>query len=78
MPYFIRCSIEGVKYLNDIIINNPVNLELCKFIVKGNFKYYPDNIGLPSIKFEGCDSVWIYDSKEQRDLEFEWISKIQK
>ena len=77
MVHFIKCSIEKVKYCRSKIFNNPVNLNLCQSISKSRLKYYPDNTGVPSIRFKGCDTEWVYDSAKERDIEFDRISSIK-
>lgn len=71
---FIKSSVERVNYRGDFIYNHPVNLLLCKGIIKNRIKFYPDNTGIPSIYFKGCDIEWGYLSIEQRDKDFEDIA----
>ena len=71
---FIRSSLEKVKYRGHILENHPVNLLLCKGIMKNRIQYYPDNTGIPSIYFKGCSIEWGYSSEEQRDKDFEDIA----
>lgn len=74
-PFFVSSSVESAMYMRgEIIENNPVNLSMCKSIAKNNYCWYPDNMGLPSIEFYGCDTKWVYDDKETRDRDFERIS----
>ena len=77
MPYFVKCTVESVMYGRDLITNNPVNLDCCKYIKKSKYNLYPDNKGYPAITFEGCDAQWVYSSVEARDIDFERISNIQ-
>ena len=75
MPYFVKCSIESIRYMRGKIVKNrPVNLALCKSIGKGKFAWYPDNTGQPSIVFDGCDVEWAYNDEEERDSDFERLS----
>jgi hypothetical protein len=77
MPYFITCIVPQIEYLRgETVKNNPINLDLCKSIEKTKFSWYPDNIGKPSITFNGCDSRWVFDRKQDRDTEFERITSI--
>ena len=71
---FIKSSVERVNYRGDFIYNHPVNLLLCKGIIKRKICYYPDNTGRPSIFFKGCDIEWLYPTAEQRDKDFEDIA----
>jgi hypothetical protein len=73
-PYFITCSLESLTYPRGIeVANSPVNLFWCKSIKKGRYRCYPDNEGLPSIIFKGCDVEWVYKSEEMRDEEYSRI-----
>lgn len=63
-----------MRYGASEITNSPVNLSLCKEIVKQQLKWYPDNMGLPTIKFEGCDTSWVYSCAESRDLDYKMIA----
>lgn len=70
-PLFIESSTKHVTYLRgEKIINNPVNISLCKSIKRSVFAWYPDNVGKPSIKFNGCDVEWVYDHETQRDEDY--------
>jgi len=73
MTRFIKCPIENIRYRQDTIDNNPVNIELCKSILKSRLAYYPDNTGKPTIKFKGCDTEWVFNNDESRNKEFEKI-----
>ena len=74
-PYFVRCSLESFRYLRDETVNNnPVNLSLCTSIRKCTFAWYPDNKGKPSIKFDGCNKEWAYQTEADRDADFERIA----
>ena len=75
MTYFAKCSLESFLYRGgETVVNKPVNLALCKSIRKGNFAWYPDNTGKPSILFDGCDVEWAYNSEEARDKDFERLT----
>jgi len=39
----------------------------CKAIKKSTVAWYPDNIGVFSIKFKGCGEEWVFESKKDRD-----------
>jgi hypothetical protein len=69
-PIFFISSIERVNYRGGILDNKPVNLTLCKSIKKDRLNYYPDNEGIPSIKFDGCDVEWVYNDEAMRDKDF--------
>lgn len=73
-PFFATCLVESVNYNNNTLENVPVNLALCKSINKGKYSWYPDNIGLPSIEFGGCDITWIYADESTRNSDFMRIS----
>ncbi len=51
----------------------PINLDLCQSISKDRYRCYPDNEGLPSIYFRGIEIRWVYNSKTDRDWDFENI-----
>lgn len=74
--HFIQCVRSEITYRHSPVQNNPVNLALCKSIQKGRLIWYPDNEGLPTIKFNGCDTEWTFYKDEERDLEFEKIAKM--
>ena len=75
-PWFVECSVPSVRYLRgETVNNNPVNISLCTSIRKGQYRWYPDNEGLPSIVFDGCEVKWVYNSAKERDLDFENIVK---
>ena len=78
MPYFITCTNKATEYRSDVIVNHPVNLGLRKSIRKSTLKWYPDNTGVPSIIFSGCDTEWAFSSDKDRDTEFEKISAIKE
>ena len=70
-PFFITCRVKEIIYLRGKkVVNNPVNLALCKTIEKTKYSWYPDNEGRCAIRFNGCDQEWVFDSKEDRDSEF--------
>lgn len=71
---FIKSSVERVNYRGNILDNHPVNLLLCKGIIKNRINWYPDNVGIPSIYFKGCDVEWAYSYVEDRDKDFEDIA----
>jgi hypothetical protein len=71
MVLFVTPPEQEIQYVRGEIINNwPVNLELCTELVKIRVRWYPDNRGLPGIKFNGCDSEWAFTSEEERDQVF--------
>lgn len=76
--YFINCRWPSVEYLRgQTLFNDPVNIALCKSISRSKFAWYPDNTGLPSIAFHGCDAEWVFESETHRESEFARISQIQ-
>jgi hypothetical protein len=76
MPTFIECTVPSIIYLRgEVVVNDPVNLDLCKSLHKKNFAWYPDNKGKPAIKFEGCDVEWVYESESQREEDWKRIIK---
>lgn len=78
MAHFIESSVPGVNYLRQTFLpNKPVNLDLCKSIEKSRLAWYPDNTGLPAIKFNGCDVEWAYHDASVRDADFERIARNQ-
>lgn len=71
MPHFIECSIPSIVYLRgETRHNHPVNLDLCKSIHKSKMSWYPDNVGKPSIMFDGADVEWAFDNADDRDSQF--------
>ncbi len=67
---FIECSLPSRPYGSSVIVNPAVNLGLCKAIRKQRIHWYPDNTGIPSIKFEGCDIEWAYKTDADRDADY--------
>ncbi|MGE7305727.1 hypothetical protein ACQKJG_18060 [Priestia megaterium] len=76
-PHFIECSTSSVKYRGEKVTNNPINLSLCTSIKKAQYSWYPDNEGIPCIKFNGCEEKWVYNNAAARDLDFKRISTNQ-
>lgn len=74
-PFFHTCSVENVKYRSNVVTNKPVNLNHCISIEKVKFNWYPDNEGLPAIKFHGCGQEWVYPTVKERDADFLFISQ---
>jgi len=78
MPFFIECSVPYIVYRRgEKVINNPINLDLCKSIKKSTLAWYPDNTGKPEITFDGCDATWAFDTETSRDAEFDRIASLQ-
>lgn len=77
--YFVKCKTPSIIYMRgDVIQNNPVNLAICKQIIKGRYKWYPDNTGLPAIYFDKDQTIyWVYHTEKERDEDFEKILGIQ-
>ena len=73
MSNFIVCSVLETPYRNYKIKNNPVNIDLCTELIKHQEAWYPDNIGMPAIKFKGCGVKWVYRNEKDRDLDFDKI-----
>lgn len=74
MAHFIEPSKQFVTYLRgETIFNHPVNVDLCTSVRRDRHKWYPDNKGLPSIEFEGCDKRWVYDTDAERDADFQRV-----
>ena len=68
---FISPVIEEIKYLRgEMVKNYAINITLCKHLEKSNYAWYPDNNGLPSIKFIGCDAEWVFKNETDRDAEY--------
>lgn len=69
--FFVRPDFEVVTYLRKENIINPfINLALVRSIEKTKYSWYPDNEGLPAIKFnfgENDSAVWVYP-KDNIDL----------
>ena len=73
-PFFVKCSLEKFDYFGKVVNNNSVNLSVCESIKKGKFSWYPDNIGRPSIIFQGCNTQWSYNDIETRNKDYESLS----
>ena len=71
---FITCEETIAMYRDDPMYNDPVNINHCISITKGQYKRYPDTVGLPSIRFKGCDVEWCYTLAKTRDEAFARIS----
>lgn len=75
MVIFVECTLPSRPYRSSKITNHAVNLALCTSIEKSRIHWYPDNEGIPSIRFKGCDVEWAFNTDAQRDAEFERIMK---
>lgn len=73
MKLFVKPSVKEVIYRSVKIENNPVNILHCKQVVATILRWYPDNKGLPAIKFFGCDAQWVFETEEERDSEIQRI-----
>lgn len=72
-PYFLQPTHKIVQYRQYNEINHPVNISLCKGLVEFQEAYYPDNTGIPALRFEGCDIRWIFSDEEDRKKEIDRI-----
>ena len=70
MAKFIRASTEVVEYRGRKMANLPLNIDLVTKIIKTTVAHYPDNEGIPAIKFFGVDETWVYDDIEIRDSDY--------
>lgn len=75
-PFFLECTLPGRAYMHSHITNKAVNLSICKSITKARIHWYPDNTGIPSLKFDGCDVEWGFSSDSQRDKEYDRIMSL--
>lgn len=73
MTYFIQCTIPEIIYRNSAVQNHAVNIDLCTSLHKLRFAWYPDNVGLPSIRFVGTDVEWVFKTVDDRNFEFDRI-----
>lgn len=73
MACFIKCGVSKTAYRGNQLVNSPVNINLCTYISKENYFQYPDNTGLPSIRFHGCDVMWVFSDTASRDADFDKI-----
>lgn len=74
MATFIECSLPSVVYRRgETVTNHPVNIDLCTKVRKSRLNWYPDNVGLPAIDFDGCDAKWTFQTEAQRDAEYSLI-----
>jgi hypothetical protein len=69
VPYFFESLRDRTVYLRGEVINYPVNLNLCTSIMLNRYKWYPDNEGLPSIVFSGCNTEWVYPKGREGEAE---------
>jgi hypothetical protein len=77
MAKFLECSVPEIEYLHGRkIVNHPVNINLCVRIRRDQHKWYPDNEGLPSIHFDGCNAEWVFKSYADRDADYERVLKL--
>lgn len=82
MNQFIKPPFEKLNYGRyENRINIPINLANVNGIEKYQLKYYPDNDGVPGIKFLGTETkknedgiIWIFHNVEERDMCFEAIA----
>lgn len=71
MANFIECTIPSIVYLRgQVVINHAINIDLCTRLRKSTLNWYPDNTGKPSVEFDGCDAIWVFETVEQRDKEY--------
>ena len=74
---FICPPIEKIKYMRDLE-NHPINLEHVILIEKSNYKWYPDNVGIPAIYFKinnGDEKVaWVFNTEKDRDSTYKLIT----
>lgn len=73
MSHFVVCSIPEVIYRGRAVENHAVNIDLCQKIRKTRMNWYPDNVGIPSIDFDGCDAKWAFNTMIERDTEYDRI-----
>lgn len=70
-PFFIECPIKSITYLrNDKVENKAINLSMCTSIKKSRLHWYPDNSGIPSIKFfynENDYNEWAFGWHQEKD-----------
>lgn len=67
MTKFVECTIDKVKWpYIGYQYNHPVNIELCTSLKKvEEHSGYGDTY--PSIKFEGCNITWYFNTEKDRD-----------
>lgn len=79
---FVKCSQDKMHWGDGRskkeveCINPPINLELVKYLGKGNLtaRTYWDEIIFPRIRFffvDGTHQNWTYESEEARDEDYE-------
>lgn len=73
MAKFVTCSTPKRKYRSSEIVNHAVNIDLCQRVEKARVAWYPDNVGIPSIRFVGCGTEWSYMSDAERDADYDRI-----
>lgn len=73
MSKFITCSVFDIQYRDKKATNDPVNIDNCNSLSKGKLAFYPDNVGKPTIIFQGCDCSWTFNSELERDSELQKI-----
>lgn len=66
---FIQCSFECINYRGHLLKNDPINIGNVNQISKDRLHFYPDNDGIPTIRFKmngGEDLIWHYNKKDER------------
>lgn len=72
-PYFVQPTYKIVRYRQYDETNHPVNISLCQGLVEFQEAYYPDNFGIPALRFQGCYIRWIFPDEEERQKEIDRI-----
>lgn len=75
-PCFLQPTHKIVRYRRYNEVNHIVNISLCQGLVEFQEKYDQDNIGLPALRFKGCDIRWIFTDKEERQKEIDRIMRL--
>lgn len=75
-PYFVSSIVPYVHYRGVKLHNKAVNLALCASIEPSRIYAYPDNEGIPSLKFNGCDAEWAFNTEDGRNSDYERILKL--
>lgn len=81
-PYFIECDTPEQRYRGETIINRTVNLSLVASFEKKKYNWYPDNDGLPGIRFYSFDNNkiahWAYKDEKHRDFQYQCIIDVKE
>ena len=73
---FATCCIDGANYRGAFVQNFPVNMAKVETFYKTKYRQYPDNEGIPAIRFMGLNHAefyWVYPDERTRDDDYKYI-----